>query len=82
MSKPRLEGVPEREAGITARLLFRTMRRRMGKLVETWPIAAHAPGIMRGWALFEWHLDRAHSVDARLKKLAALKVSVLVGCPA
>lgn len=76
MSKPRMEGVPEHKAGIAARLLFRALRRRAGRLMETWPIVAHAPGILRGWALFEWHLERARSLAPRLKKLVELIAAI------
>ena len=78
----RLDGVPAGKAGLTARLLFWALRRRMGRLMDTWPIVAHVPSILRGWGLFEWHLERAKSVEPRLRKLAELKVSLLVGCPA
>ena len=78
----RIPGVPEHRAGFGTRLLLRAIRKRAGKLVETWPIVAHVPGILKGWTLQEWFLDRAREVEPKLRKLAELKVAVLVGCPA
>ena len=77
----RMPGVPEARAGLTARFIFGAIRRQVGRLTETWPIVAHAPQILRGWVAFEWFLDRSRHVDAKLKRLAQLEVSVIVGCP-
>ena len=77
----RIPGVPAENAGLVSRYLFDAIRKQMGRLMETWPIVAHAPSVMRGWIAFEWFLDRSRRVDAKLKRLACLKVSVMVGCP-
>lgn len=77
----RISGVPGQEAGMVSRTLFGLIRRQAGRLMETWPIVAHSPSIMRGWVAFEWFLARSRRVDATLKRLACLKVSVMVGCP-
>jgi hypothetical protein len=77
----RLQGVPERTATWITRLLFRGIRRRVGRLADTWTIAAHQPGLLLGWALHELSYERARTVDRRLRTLAQLKVAVLVGCP-
>jgi hypothetical protein len=67
--------------GWVGRLLLRAVQRRAGRLTETWPIVAHAPGILKGWAAEEFFLDRTRRVEPRLRKLAELKVAVMVGCP-
>jgi hypothetical protein len=77
----RIQGGSPEEAGVISRALFGAIRKQMGRLMETWPIVAHAPSILRGWAAFEWFLDRSRRVDAKLKRLACLKVSVMIGCP-
>ena len=77
----RMQGVSTREASWITRLIFRGIRRRVGRLSDTWPIAAHQPGLLLGWALHELSFERAGTVDRRLRTLAQLKVSVLVGCP-
>ncbi|MCZ6464966.1 MAG: hypothetical protein O7A09_11580 [Proteobacteria bacterium] len=77
----RMNGVPEDRADLVSRLFFRAVRKRTGKVAESWKIASHAPGILRGWAAMEWFLDRANRVEAKLKRLAQLKVALMVGCP-
>jgi len=77
----RMEGVQPRAATWTARFLMRAIAKRTGRLSETWPIVAHVPRLLRGWSLWELHLDGARSVAPGLKKLAELKVAAMVGCP-
>lgn len=77
----RMDGVPEERADFVARFLFRAIRKQVGKVGDTWKIVAHAPGLLRGWAAMEWFLDRASGVDSKLKRLAQLKVALMVGCP-
>ena len=78
----RMAGVPEREARWLSRLIFRGIRRRTGRVVDTWRIAAHQPGLLLGWALHELSYERTHDLDRRLRSLAQLKVAALFGCPA
>ena len=78
---PRLPGVRDRDASWLTRLVFRGIRRRAGRLADTWRIAAHAPGLLFGWSLHELALERARGVDRRLRTLAQLKTAALIGCP-
>jgi hypothetical protein len=77
----RIPGVADREAGWLSRLIFRGIRRKVGRLGDTWRIAAHAPGLLLGWSLHELAFDRARGVDRKLRTLAQLKAAVLIGCP-
>ncbi len=77
----RMKGVPEDRADFVSRFLFKAIRKRSGKLGDSWQIAAHAPGILRGWLAMEWFLERTNRVDAKLARLAKLKVALMVGCP-
>jgi hypothetical protein len=77
----RIPGVAEREAGWIPRLIFRGIGRRVGHLADTWKIAAHAPGLLLGWALHELAFERARRVERRLGTLAQLKAAALIGCP-
>jgi len=77
----RMRGVSNREANWITRLIFRGIRKRVGHLSDTWPIAAHQPGLLLGWALHELSYERARAVDRRLRTLVQLKVAVLIGCP-
>lgn len=78
----RIPGVSRERAGLTARLTWAAIRRRLGKVPETWPIVAHRPWLLRGWGFFELALDRCRLVDAKLEELAQIKTSMLVGCEA
>jgi 4-carboxymuconolactone decarboxylase len=77
----RIHGLSPERASLTARLAYRSIRRRLGKLSETWPIAAHCPWVLRGWGAFELALERSRFVEPKLKALAEIKTSMLVGCP-
>lgn len=77
----RMKGVTDREAGWISRFIFRGIRRRVGRLSDSWRITAHAPGLLLGWALHELAYERAHGVERRLRTLAQLKAAVLIGCP-
>jgi hypothetical protein len=65
-----MTGVSDREASWITRLIFRAIRRRTGHLSDTWPIAAHRPGLLLGWALHELSYERTRGLDRRLRTLA------------
>lgn len=76
----RIEGVPEREAGLLGRFAYRFSRRRFGKVAEPLKVTAHHPRLFSGYGAFELALDRSRLVDERLKSLAETKVATTVGC--
>jgi len=77
----RMAGVTDSEANWISRLIFQGIRRRAGRLSETWRIAAHAPGLLVGWVLHELALERSRRIERRLRTLAQIKAAVLIGCP-
>lgn len=77
----RIEGVPPHKAGWFVRLVYWFSKRMVGKVVEPVTIAAHHPWIFRGYGAYEFMLEHARLVDARLKTLASLKAAALIGCP-
>ena len=77
----RIKALPEREAGLLARLAYRFSRRRLGEVAEPLAITAHHPRLLPGYCVFELALDRSRRVEERLKELAALKAATLIGCP-
>ncbi|MGH7964380.1 MAG: hypothetical protein ACRERD_21610 [Candidatus Binatia bacterium] len=77
----RIEGIPRHKAGLFARLAYWFSKRMVGKVVEPMTISAHHPWIFRAYGAYEFMLDRARLVDARLKTLADLKAAALIGCP-
>jgi len=78
----RMDGLAPERRGLWARYLFNSVKKRVGKLSDTWPILAHSTNVLTGWALLELFGERAKGIDARLRKLAELKVAVMIGCPA
>ena len=78
----RLRTNTDQEAGVVGRYLLNQVRRIMGKLPDTWGIVARVPNVHRAWAAKEFFLDRSRLVEKRLKSLASLKTSMVIGCPA
>ncbi len=76
----RIQGVPEREAGLLGRFAYRFSRRRFGKVAEPLTVTAHHPRLLFGSGMMELALDGSHLVDERLKELAALKTAAIIGC--
>jgi AhpD family alkylhydroperoxidase len=76
----RIFGLPEKDAGLLGRFAYRFSRRRFGKVPEPVRVTAHHPKVLLGGGAMELALDRSDLVDARLKKLAEMKVALLVGC--
>ncbi len=77
----RIEGVPQRRAGLFARFIYWYARRWLGKVPEPLTVTAHHGWVLQGYSAYEFALGRARLVDARLKALAGLKAAALVGCP-
>jgi len=55
-------------------------RRSFGRDTEIAGVMAHSPPNLRGYGMLEWWHERSHSVDEKLKALAATKAACLVGC--
>jgi 4-carboxymuconolactone decarboxylase len=69
-----------RRPGPFARVAYWMSKRDYGQVPEPLEIAAHHPGLLRGYGMFEWETGRAGSVDEKLKDLAMLKAAALIGC--
>lgn len=76
----RIHGVPEKETGLIGRFAYRYSRRRFGRVLEPVRVTAHHSSVLLGGGAMELALDRSDLVDARLKKLAEIKVALVVGC--
>jgi hypothetical protein len=77
----RIRAVPADRASLFVRFVSWFTRRRFGKVPEPLTVVAHNPWILRGYAGYEFALERARLVEPRLKALAALKAAALIGCP-
>jgi alkylhydroperoxidase family enzyme len=72
---------PPRRYPWWARLAFREARRSAGKVPDPWRITARRPKLLLATIVFEWAILKTPRLPTRLKMLAALRVSSLVGCP-
>ena len=77
----RIEGVPDKQAGLLVRFVYWLSRRRFGKVATPLGVAAHHRWIFQAYGAYEFALDRARLVNARLKVLAQVKAAALIGCP-
>jgi len=83
----RIEGVGANQATLLVRLLYRLVRRKLGKLTgrATVPapirITAHHPRLLMALGQMEMGQEAARSVPAALKTLASVKAATLIGCP-
>ena len=83
----RMNGVETNEAGWLTRLLYRLVKRKVGRLtgrprlVEPVRITAHHPRLLLAMGQMEMGQEAARSVPAALKLLASIKAAMLIGCP-
>ena len=77
----RIVGVPRTTKNPLLRLIFWYAHRRFGRDVA--PLSGYAtnPAVLAASLALEIGMERARRVDARLKKLAELRVAAVVGCP-
>jgi alkylhydroperoxidase family enzyme len=83
----RIKGLEPGQAGWLTRLIYWFTRRSLRKLTgqdrlpEPVKIAAHHPALLRAAGRMEMAQAAARTVDPKLKVLAGLRASTLVGCP-
>lgn len=77
----RIEGVEESKASLLTRFVYSQARKRLGKVPEPLTVVANHPTLFKGNGAFEIALERSRLVDRKLKALAEIKASTLVGCP-
>ena len=76
----RLKGVSDAEAGLVTKAVYVGARRKLGAIPEPLRIMALNPAVMFASGTFEVAMGRATALDQRIKDLATLKASTLVGC--
>jgi AhpD family alkylhydroperoxidase len=83
---PRIEGVPADKANPLVRIIYRMVRRELGRmtgkreLTPDIPVRAHRTSLLVGYGLFESTVARKPRVDAHLRGLVQLKSAVMQGC--
>ena len=78
----RIVGLEGKQAPLVSRGLARVAKRKWGRVTEMMKIVAHVPKAAMGWASFEMLFDRSALVERRLRKLAATKTAMQLGCAA
>ncbi|MCK5427425.1 MAG: hypothetical protein KAJ34_06995 [Thermodesulfovibrionia bacterium] len=78
----RIQGIQREKASLLTRFLHWAVKRRLGHVSEMWQISAHVQKLLLARGVFELLLDRSYLVDRRIRKLAEIKTSMLIGCPA
>jgi alkylhydroperoxidase family enzyme len=86
----RIQGVPQDQAGLMVKLVYKFMRRGMKKLtgrdpahgsgIEPVEIWAYQPKMLSGMGKFQGAVRKGHSVDERIKYLVELKGAQMIGC--
>lgn len=76
----RIPGVHPAGASPVIKAAYAIVRRKMGKVPEPFAVTAHHPTLFAGYTALEGAVEKADSVDARLKELASLRAAQLCGC--
>lgn len=83
----RIQGVEPQQAGWMTRLVYwfveRKLRQLTGKATISEPVkvTAHQPRLLKAVGQMEMGQAAINSVPMRLKALASMKASTMVGCP-
>ena len=72
---------PPRRTPWLARLAYGYTRRMTGKVPDPLRIIARRPRLMFATIVYEWAISKTPKLDPRLKMLAGLRASTLIGCP-
>lgn len=77
----RVKGVSAAEAGWLTRILYRVLRKRVGRVPKGKTLAAHHTPTLLASTWMDAVCAPSRTVSLLLKELAQLKVAMLVGCP-
>jgi len=78
----RIEILEGKQVPLVSRGRARVAKRKWGRVTEMMKITAYVPKVAAGWAAFEMLFDKSSFVDRKLRKLAAVKTAMQLGCPA
>lgn len=77
----RSEGVRDDQAGLWTKVIFRRVKRRVGRIPLPSRIHARDPKLLLLNSEMSRHLASPGKVPIKLKELAQLKIAAMVGCP-
>lgn len=67
--------------GMFTRFVYAMTKRKVGRVVMPVQITAHHSKLLWGYGQMEQSILGSRLIDERLKNLAEVRVSTLVGCP-
>jgi len=74
-------GIPDKGAGSIAKLVFRTLKKKMGCVPPAKRLLAHHTPTLLAATGLDAICASAKTIPGSWKELAQLKVAVMVGCP-
>jgi hypothetical protein len=77
----RVEGIDPRQTSFSMRLVFRKVRKMLGRDLTPQKIQTRVPRLFWFSILAEWLLGQKAKVPPRLRALVTLRTEVRVGCP-
>ncbi len=77
----RIRGVEANEAGLFTRFLYWMTRRKVGRVILPFKVTAHLPRLLVAVGQMEMGQAAVQTIEPKLKVLAEIKASTLVGCP-
>jgi AhpD family alkylhydroperoxidase len=76
----RIETLEGSRAPLTARVVARLTRRKLGRDVDPIGVYAYSSRLLLGYGMYEQATAALHTVDEKLKMLGVLKAAALVNC--
>jgi hypothetical protein len=77
----RIEGVDAKHAPWSVRFIYWITRRYLKRLPKGTTILAHDPRLLRNFTRMNLYSEAKGKLPARFRRLAMLKVAMMVGCP-
>lgn len=77
----RVRGVSHAEANWIAKLIYRSLKKRIGRIPKSKTLAAHHTPTLLATTWMDAVCGQARTVSPVLKELVQLKVAAMVGCP-
>jgi hypothetical protein len=77
----RLKGVPIEKVDGATKAAYDQCREKFGRVVEPIAIMAHHPTLLEGYGRFELAFHDSSAVSRKLRSLAFVRTSAMVGCP-
>lgn len=78
---PRIQGVDAKHAPLSVRFIYWMTRRYLKRVPQGTTILAHDPKLLRNFTRMNLYSEAEGTLPKRFKRLAMLKVAMMVGCP-